>query len=364
MQPQFQIVESKEAPTISGGSFEPNTNNRLIIRRGRFKTTFNTKNTKYALGLNATERGVQLDEIYIVYILPFLKTFSITTGIFDCPFGHEIGYSSRKVEAAERSRIFKILCPGEKDLGIMLQIAPGGSDLLNSFALDVGIFNGTGPYTRDFENRKDFIAHLYFHQSAFSDIIKYRLGVSLLQGVFDNQRTNHYEWNNGFDLVSNDSLARAIRSFKGIDAELSVKWLLGNTQLRGEYAFGQQSRTLYSNVTPSLAPITEAVTRNFTGGYLQFLHSFPKSKIQLVVKFDWMDPNAKISGDNIGLLPNTGMADIKYYTIGYGINYHCNSNLKVLVFFENITNESSIHVPEFIDDLQDDLFTLRLQYQF
>ena len=56
IQPQFQIVESNGAPTISGGNFEPNTNNRLIMRRGRLKATFDTRNIKYAIQINATEK--------------------------------------------------------------------------------------------------------------------------------------------------------------------------------------------------------------------------------------------------------------------------------------------------------------------
>ena len=364
LQPQFQIIESNGASSISGGNFEPNTNNRFIIRRGRLKTTFITKNTKCALGLNATEKGIKLDEIYIVLTLPFLKTVSFTSGIFDRPFGYEIGYSSSKVESAERSRVLKTLCPDEKDMGIMLTVNPTGPILLNSFTLDAGLFNGTGPFDRDFDNRKDFIAHLYFNQSAFSDIIKYRLGVSFLSGGFDNQRNNHYLWNNGFELVSNDSLARATRNFKGIEGELSAKWLLGTTQLRGEYVFGQQSNSLSSNKTPNTAPEAEAVTRDFTGGYLLFLHNFPKSKIQLVAKFDWMDPNSKISADNTGLLANTGKADLKYTTTGFGMNYNIDSNLKLLAYYELIMNESSTHLSGYTSDLKDDLFTLRLQYKF
>lgn len=364
IQPQFQIVESNGAPTISGGNFEPNTNNRLMLRRGRLGATFNTKNAEYAIQIDATEKGIELDEVFIVLTLPFLKTVSVTTGIFDRPFGYEIGYSSSKVESAERSRIFKTLLPDEKDMGVMLTFSPSGSNLLNSFSLDAGLFNGTGPFDRDFDNRKDFIAHLYFNQSAFSDIVKYRLGVSLLSGGFDNQFNNHYEWNNGFNLLPNGSLAKAVRSFKGIDGELSAKWLLGTTQLRGEYEFGQQSSTLSSNKTPNTASESEAITRDFTGGYLLFLHNFPKNKIQLVAKFDWMDPDSKISGNNIGLLSNTGKADIKYSTLGLGMNYYCNSNIKLLAYYEFITNESSTHVPGFTSDLEDNLLTIRLQYRF
>jgi len=296
LQPQFQLVESKGASSISGGNFEPNTNSRIIMRRGRLKAKFTSKNTEYVIQFNGTERGVSLDEVYIVLSPGFLKMISFTTGIFNRPFSYEINYSSSKMEFPERSRIFRALCPNEKDMGAMLTIKPSGSSLLGSFTLDVGLFNGTGPYNRDFDNRKDFIAHFYFNQSSFSNIFKYRLGVSYESGGFDNQRNSHYEWGNGFEKAENDSLARSVRSFSGIEGELSAVWFAGTTQFRSEYVFGQQSSTLSSNKTPNTAPQEESATRNFTGGYLLFLHSFPKNKIQLVAKFDWMDPNSKISG--------------------------------------------------------------------
>jgi phosphate-selective porin len=364
IQPQFQIVESKGAPTISGGNFEANTNNRVMLRRGRLSAAFNTKNVEYNIQIDATEEGVELDEVFMIISLPFLKQVSVTTGIFDRPFGFEIGYSSSKVESAERSRIFKKIIPDEKDLGVMMTLQPGGLTFLNNFTLDAGVFNGTGPNNRDFDNRKDLIGHLYYHKSTFSDHLKLQLGVSFLDGGFDNQFTNHYVWNNGFNLASNNLLDKAVRKFKGIDTEIATKWALGTTQLRGEYVFGQQSGTLSSDITPSIAPTEAAVTRDFTGGYFLFLHNFAKNKLQLVAKYDWMDPNVKISGNNIGNLSNTGVADLKYSTVGLGMNYYVNTNIKLLAYYEFIANESSANVSGYTADIKDNLFTLRLQYKF
>jgi len=363
IQPQFQVVESKGAATISGGDFEPNTNNRFILRRGRLKASFNSKNAEYVFQINATEEGIELDEVYIALSEPWLKTFTFTIGIFERPLGYEIGYSSSMLESPERSRVMKSLCPDEKDLGAMFTVQAPESSVLHFISFDVGLFNGTGPFHRDFDNRKDIIAHLYINQSAFSDLINYRCGISIESGGFDNQSKKHYVWNNGFQIEPNDTLAEAIRSFNGVDAECSVNWFLGKTQLRGEYIFGIQSGTLLSNTTPVVAPDVAACSRDFTGGYLLFLHNLPNNEIQLVAKYDWLDPNTKIAGNQIGFLPNSGAADISYTTLGFGLNYYCNKNLKFLAWYEIINNEST-QVADFKSDIKDNLFTLRMQYKF
>lgn len=112
-----------------------------------------------------------------------------------------------------------------------------------------------------------------------------------------------------------------------------------------------------------MAPDDAAYCRNLTGGYLLFLHNFPDNKIQLVAKYDWLNPNTKIAGNQIGLLPNTGVADISYRTLGFGFNYYCNKNVKFLAWYEIIKNEST-EVTGFNSDLKDNLFTLRMQYKF
>jgi hypothetical protein len=363
IQPQFQIVESNGASTISGGNFEPNTNSRIIIRRARLKASFNSKYSEYVFQISGTEKGLKIDEVYLVLSEPILNTFKLTAGIFDRPLGYEIGYSSSKIESAERARVMKALCPDEKDLGAMLTIQAPESSRLHFISLDAGIFNGTGTSNRDFDNRKDIIAHLHMNRTAFSGFINYGIGLSLQSGGFDNQRNEHYVWNHGFQKELNDTLQKAVRSFKGIDAQCSMNWTLGKTELRGEYLFGIQSSTGSSNKTPSEAPKAAAYSRDFNGGYLMFLHTFNNNIIQLAAKYDWYDPNTKITSNQIGLLSNTGVSDINFTTLGFGLNYFFNENLKLLVWYDIIENEST-QITDYNFDLKDDLFTLRIQYKF
>ena len=363
IQPQYQVVESKGAACISGGNFEPNTSTRFMLRRGRLKATFNTKNAEYVFHIDATQNGVNIDEVYVALTDPWFKTMTFTTGIFNRPLGYEVGYSSGKLEFMERSRVVKAICPDEKDLCIMFSFRPRPENILHNFTINAGFFNGTGPYHRDFDDRKDLIAQLFYAGNSPSKLIHYRLGLSIQSGGYDHQYKQHYEWNDGYYLQPNDTLAKAVRSFKGFDGEYTAKWITGTTTLRGEYFFGLQSSGVSANRIPVVAPHEYSVTRNFNGGYIMFLHTLPANKIQFGIRYDWYDPNTKIAGNEIGAKPNTGWADIRYNTLAYGINYYCNANLKFLAWFDIITNEST-QLSGYTSDLDDNLFTLRMQYTF
>lgn len=67
-----------------------------------------------------------------------------------------------------------------------------------------------------------FVAHLQINRTAFSGLMNYGLGLSIESGGFDNQRNQNYEWNYGFQMVLNDTLHKAVRSSKGIDAQCSI----------------------------------------------------------------------------------------------------------------------------------------------
>jgi hypothetical protein len=327
------------------------------------KATFNTKNAEYVFHIDATQNGVVIDEVYVALTDPWFKTITFTTGIFNRPLGYEVGYSSGKLEFMERSRVVKTICPDEKDMGVMLSFRPRPGTVLHNFTLSAGFFNGTGPFHRDFDDRKDLIAQLYYSEYSPSKPVHYRLGLSIQSGGFDHQFKQHYEWNDGYYLQPNDTLAKAARSFKGIDASCSARWVTGTSMLRGEYFYGLQSSGVSANRTPVVAPEEYSVTRDFTGGYLLLLHTLPGNRIQFGVRYDWFDPNTSVAGNEIGMKLNTGWADIRYNTLAYGINYYCNANLKFLAWYDMITNEST-QLSGYTSDLKDNLFTLRMQYTF
>ena len=159
IQAQFQSAESDGANSVyQGGVFPSTTHNRFMIRRGRIKFNYDNDLTQYVLQLDATERGVSLKDAYISIKDPWLKTFGLTGGVFDRPFGFEISYSSSMRESPERSRLFQTLFPGERDLGAKLEITPqdGFFSFLN---FKGGLFTGNG-VNPETDNAKDFIGRL------------------------------------------------------------------------------------------------------------------------------------------------------------------------------------------------------------
>src|SRR5689334_6456196 len=64
VQAQFQWAEEKGAANFDGGDFAANADKRFMIRRGRVKFTYAAKLSQFVLQINASERGVNLVEIF------------------------------------------------------------------------------------------------------------------------------------------------------------------------------------------------------------------------------------------------------------------------------------------------------------
>jgi len=81
-----------------------------------------------------------------------------------------------------------------------------------------------------------------------------------------------------------------------------------------------------------------------------------------VLKYDWYNPNTKVAGNNIGL-NFTNEGDIAYQTLGFGLLWRINKNLRLQAFYESVRNEISSNMAGYESDRNDDVFTLRLQYK-
>jgi hypothetical protein len=167
--------------------------------------------------------------------------------------------------------------------------------------------------------------------------------------------------------------AIAGRSYGGADIQLSYDFPFGLTTLRAEYIAGVQPGTSSALTSLSATPTTDNYKRNFNGAYFYFLQNLGQSKHQLVVKYDWFDPNTDVAGDEIGKTPlafkgdtyvKTGKADLKYSTLGLGWTYRWDSNVKIVAYYDMVTNETSENVAKVTKDLSDNVFTLRIQYKF
>jgi hypothetical protein len=93
------------------------------------------------------------------------------------------------------------------------------------------------------------------------------------------------------------------------------------------------------------------------------VQDFGTSPFSALVKYDWYDPNVKVSKSEIGL-NGTGKADIMRSALGFGLLWRASSRVRLQTYYEVNKNETSDRLPTYVDDIKDDAFTLRLQYTF
>ena len=158
------------------------------------------------------------------------------------------------------------------------------------------------------------------------------------------------------------------RNYAGADFQLSFPNRKGETEFRAEYIKGQQTATFGTSETPGTYPATNGIkdplyTRSFDGAYLYFLQHLGSLDHQFVMKYDWYDPNTKVSGQQISADNGFSKADLRYNTLGMGYVYMANESLKFVFYYEFVRNEKSA-LAGYERDVSDDVFTARVQYNF
>jgi hypothetical protein len=377
MQPQFQAIQEKGASSYNGGSFSEHSNNRFMLRRGRVKVSYSLldKNKRpaveFAFQYDGTERGVNIRDFWGRMYENRWNFFSIATGMFARPFGYEINLSSQYRETPERGRMSQILMRSERDIGAMVSFEPRNkTHQLRYFTLSAGLFNGQGLAGRmDFDSYKDFIARFYMKPRPVGRFL-ISGGLSHLSGgivqnskyIFRMGRSGNQK-NFLVDSSQSNIGQRAPRKYYGADMQFKLKHGQGSTELRGEYWQGTQTALSGTSETPGDLPNEPYYIRSFNGAFFYLLHSF-NAHHMLGVKYDWYDPNTKVKGEEIGMNGiNLNETDIRYNTLGFGYTYILNQNLKWIVWYEIVTNETT-RLAGVENDLRDNLFTGRIQYTF
>jgi hypothetical protein len=384
IQAQFQIADSTGIASYAGGNFAANVDNRFLIRRGRIKFNYDNRLTQYVLQFDANQTEIRTKEAYVKFTEPWLEAVSLQMGIFDVPFGNEAPVSSGSLESPERGRMSQIILPNENDIGAMLTFQMPKISRFNFLKFEAGVFNGTAGKAVDFDWKKDFITRLSINKASKSEKIKYGFGVSFYDGgvrqankyvysKIDSLSGHHY----GFviDSASTNKGQIAQRQYMGVDAQVSFDFPFGITTLKAEYIQGVQPGTSSTTSSPSAA-VADASTyahtadtyvRKFNGAYFYFIQNIFQTKHQIVVKYDWYDPNTKVSGDQIGASSSKlSAADIKYSTLGLGYNYKFDNNIKISLYYDMVTNETSKNLVSkaLWKDIPDNVFTVRFQYKF
>jgi hypothetical protein len=390
VQAQWQMADTIGSPaSASGGDFK-NLDNRFQLRRARLKTAYKGEMTSVVLQLDLKDDGsVKVKEAYGAFSEPILNIFTLSGGYMNRPIAYEVGYSSSNIESPERARIIQTLFPDEVDMGAMLTVQAPKTHPLNFIKLEAGIFNGNA-LASDNDKYKDFISHLSFKTTLLNENMTLSGGISYYNGGYANQSGKVFSLDNKSFLqdAGYSKLDKVKRHYYGVDFQISLFSNVGLTTLHGEYLWGDQPGTKKSSASPKGAmteskeivvidtagnsfTVTATVPfdiylRQFSGGYIMLAHRLMQTKHEVVLKYDFYDPNTKLSKNEI-----VNIGDLSYATIGIGYNYYATSNFKFTAYYEIVKNEKTSQITgkgtgidNYSKDIKDNILTLRLQYKF
>jgi hypothetical protein len=378
-QPQFQIAQSKGAKNYSGGDFSAFSNSRFMIRRARLRFDYEhfsksgLPQAQLVFQVDGSERGVQIRDFWGRFYENKWQLFSFTTGMFARPFGYEVNLGSGDRESPERGRMSQILMRTERDLGAMVTLEPRKKNSpIKRLKVDFGIFNGQGlTAPEETDSYKDFIGRVSLKSINLGSGFSFSGGASLFEGglLQNTKYVYHMPGDAGGKTFRVDSSltnigSKAPRRYHGFDAQLKFRNSWGNTELRGEYWWGTQTAIANESNTPAVVLAEPTYVREFKGAFVYLVQNIASPKHQVILKYDFYDPNRHVEKADVGLAgTNTHAGDVRFRTIGFGYLYYFDDHFKILGWYDVIKNENT-SLSGFTSDVKDNIFTLRLQYKF
>lgn len=375
LQTQYQRAQSAGISSFSGGDFSKNSRDRFMVRRGRLKIDRADKYSSIVFQIDATQNGLALMDAFIQLHQPDSKALLFTAGLFNRPFGHSIVYSSGYRDFPERARVFQTLMPRERDLGAMVTFRPDNK-IFHFLTAELAVINGSGYAARDYDSKKDFVGNLGFKfDSLANKKLHLGFGGSFYKGSVRSDTESYYS-STASGFVKNTDPGNvgwnAKRNYYGGNLQLQYDNTFGTTLFKAEYIAGTQPGVASSTsiagplATQSFAaqPATDLYLRPFAGYYLWLTQRIAKSKFTALLAYDAYDPNTDVKEAEIGATAsNTTAADIKFNTLGYGMTCQINGRMKLTVYNEHVVNDET-QLPAYLEDLKDDVFTMRLQYRW
>ncbi len=357
--------------------FEQSSNypyDNFMIRRARVKVTYEPADgLLFALEPDFQPGNLSIKNAYVQLNEPWLKTFSLWAGKFDRP-DYEVEYSSSNLECLERSRVITTLYPDEKAIGFKLEVMPHKTNIKIQLALVNGnegftFTDATGATLNAAQNNVDF--------DGFKDLVAratYAFKLGRIGGltIGAHEYYGHVKANSN-DLLNSDytynkaetKVGNSIRrTWTGVEAQLYLDFL-GGLAIKGEYIFGILGTPGYYNSSSAVSPtlismkgdtlmqtitttntstLRPAIERNFMGYYVYLIKNIGKRN-QFAVRYDYYDPNTKITSDSIGYshysISSSKTADKFTYTTG--TNVVGTNNQTVTKVSNSLTSMNSIN---------------------
>ena len=326
--------------------------NTYYIRRARIKFTYEpTDGIKFVLQPDLSTGNLALKDAYTVINLPKLKNWTLWAGQMNRP-NYEVEYSSSSREVLERSRVTTTIYPGEREIGAKLEY--NGTKIPVLFQLMAMNGNFTGTQAKDVDSRKDVMARLVYSVKLRDAGVGIDFGANHYFGS-NLAKTDKYVKNSDGTLDSLNNVWRYLdKHWTGAEVRIYAD-VLGGMSVKAEYVSGINSAasTVAGTSTRAQLLASPNLYNNFTGYYVYLVKNVG-AKNQLVARYDYYDPNTKLSGDAAG-------NSINYKTWTLAWQYYLNDNIRITLNYLMPKNEINSSNPT---DKKDNVFTVRVQAKF
>jgi phosphate-selective porin len=326
--------------------------NTYYIRRARIKFTYEpTDGIKFVLQPDLSTGNLVLKDAYAVVNIPKLKNWTLWAGQMNRP-NYEVEYSSSSREVLERSRVTTTIYPGEREIGAKLEY--NGTKIPVLFQLMAMNGNFTGTQAKDVDSRKDVMARLVYSVKLRDAGVGIDFGANHYFGS-NLAKTDKYVKNSDGTLDSLNNVWRYLdKHWTGAEVRIYAD-VLGGMSVKAEYVSGINSAasTVAGTSTRAQLLASPNLYNNFTGYYVYLVKNVG-AKNQLVARYDYYDPNTKLSGDAAG-------NSINYKTWTLAWQYYLNDNIRITLNYLMPKNEINSSNPT---DKKDNVFTVRVQAKF
>jgi phosphate-selective porin len=327
-------------------------NNTFYIRRARIKFTYEPADgVKFVLQPDFSTGNLVLKDAYTVVNIPKLKNVTLWMGQMNRP-NYDVEYSSSSRELLERARVTLAIYPGEREIGAKVEYNGIKVPLLFQVMMMNGNFTGT--QAKDVDSRKDVMARFVYSVKLPDAGLGIDFGAN---HYFGNNlaKTNKYVKNSNGTIDSLNNVWRYLdKHWTGGEIRVYAD-VLGGMSIKAEYVAGINSvaSTIAGTSTMTQMKASPNLYNNFAGYYITLVKNVG-AKNQAVVRYDYYDPNTKLSGDAAG-------GSIFYKTWSLAWQYYLNDNIRLTAQYTLPKNEINAANPK---DMKDNLFTIRVQAKF
>jgi hypothetical protein len=361
---QFEKTESGKGLDLGNNNYTLNPydstdskiQSRFRLRRNFVKIEYNAGLAQIVAQVDFTNERLDLKEAYINITDPWLKYFTLRTGIFYRP-NYEVESSPSILESIDRSNIVRKLYPGERDLGAMLIIKPE-----KLFSLQVAAFNNTykgysAQYWPNFNSEPFYYMARLTKDFMLKDLgLGFNIGVHARIGNILANTNKIIESENNSTKIDTTSIKKGDkigRKWYGIEAQVYYDFLAG-TKLAGEYIFG--SGIDEESLDNSASAPSAIRKRDFSGFYILLAQGITK-EWQIVGKYELYNPNTKIAGDDVN-----NKSDLSFSTLGLGIHNFSFDNIRLTLWYD--INNTTTNKNVLTNDPIDNFLYLRFQFKY